>query len=80
MKKASGRTAAVKPAKTSYYSFVDEFHESRQLQERLNEIVQELHETVGLLEQNLQKAHLFARPQRRTWEKSGTKTGQGKNE
>ena len=55
MKKVSGKLSS-KPSGVDSYSFMDELSESQQLQKQLYAIVKELETTVGMLEQNLQKA------------------------
>jgi hypothetical protein len=79
MKKASRKVVWDKPANISYASFVDDLTESRQLQARLNANVHEIQATVELLEQNLEKAHLFARPQPQASKTWGTETDHGKS-
>jgi hypothetical protein len=59
MKKVSGKLSS-KPSGVGSYSFMDELSESQQLQKRLYAIVKELETTVGMLEQNLQKARSSA--------------------
>jgi hypothetical protein len=63
MKKVSGNHAST-PLIFEPGSFADELSESQQLRAQLRAIVDELQETIAMLEKNLQNARLSVRPPR----------------